>query len=253
MQFYNIFVDLNAILVIKMEKQVKSKQRVAKHGEVFTAEREVKAMCDLVEAQCDNVDATFLEPACGDGNFLSEILARKLARVKKDARSDATEWEWLSVRAVASLYGVDILQDNAEECRQRLFKQWDKAYKAACRKNCNDETRESVRYILSKNIVCGNALTMMCVDEEQNDTDEYITFAEFKTCGKMYLLKRRDYRLDVLLKANEQPDKARQTQLEAEPDSIYNYLEINDVTGEYMPKPLREYAPLHYRRIKENG
>lgn len=84
-----------------MTKQVKSKERVAEHGEVFTAEREVKAMCDLVSTQCDNVDATFLEPACGDGNFLSEILARKLARVKKDAKSDHIQWEWLSIRAIA--------------------------------------------------------------------------------------------------------------------------------------------------------
>lgn len=236
-----------------MTKQVKSKERVAEHGEVFTAEREVKAMCDLVETQCDNVDATFLEPACGDGNFLAEILARKLARVKKDAKSDATGWEWLSVRAVASLYGVDIMQDNAEECRERLFKQWDKAYKAACKKNCNDETRESVRYILSKNIVCGNALTMMCVDENQQDTDTYITFAEFKTCGRMYMLKRRDYRLDVLLKANEKPKDQRQLTMVSDEDNIYNYLETNPVTGDYMPKPLREYAPLHYRRLKENG
>jgi hypothetical protein len=184
---------------------------------------------------------------------LAEILARKLARVKKDAKSDATQWEWLSVRAVASLYGVDIMQDNAEECRERLFKQWDKAYKAACKKNCNDETRESVRYILSKNIVCGNALTMMCVDENQQDTDTYITFAEFKTCGRMYMLKRRDYRLDVLLKANEKPKDQRQLTMVSDEDNIYNYLETNPVTGDYMPKPLREYAPLHYRRLKENG
>ena len=236
-----------------MIKQVKSKARVAEHGEVFTAEREVKAMCDLVEAQCDNIDATFLEPACGDGNFLAEILDRKLARVKKDAKSDITQWEWLSVRAVASLYGVDIMQDNAVECRERLFKQWDKAYKAACKKNCNDETRDSVRYILSKNIVCGNALTMMCVDENQQDMDEYITFAEFKTCGRMYMLKRRDYRLDVLLKANEKPKDQRQLTMVSDEDNIYNYLETNPVTGDYMPKPLREYAPLHYRRLKENG
>lgn len=235
------------------KKQVKSKERVAAHGEVFTAEREVKAMCDLVAAQCDNVDATFLEPACGNGNFLSEILERKLQRVKKDARADHLAWEWLSVRAIASLYGVDIMQDNCEECRKRLFEQWNNAYKAACKKDCNDETRESVRYILSKNIVCGNALTMMCVDEKQQDTDLYITFAEFKTCGKMYMLKRRDYRLDVLLKANEKPPKQEQLTLENGIDDIYNYLETNPVTGEYMPKPLREYPPLHYRRLKENG
>jgi len=236
-----------------MTKQVKSKQRVADHGEVFTADREVKAMCDLVEAQCDNVDATFLEPACGDGNFLAEILDRKLARVKKDAKSDTTAWEWLSVRAIASIYGVDILQDNAEECRRRLFDKWDKAYKKACKKYCNNETRESVRYILSKNIVCGNALTMMCVDEKQQDTDEYITFSEFKTCGKMYMLKHREYRLDVLLKANEKPKKQAQITFDSDDDDIYKYLEINPVTGEYMPKPLREYEPLHYRRLKDNG
>lgn len=236
-----------------MKKQVKSKERVAERGEVFTAEREVKAMCDLVATQCDNVDATFLEPACGDGNFLAEILERKLARVKKDAKTDHTAWEWLSVRAVASLYGVDIMQDNAEECRQRLFDIWNKAYKAACKKDCNEETRDSVRYILSKNIICGNALTMMCVDENQQDTDEYITFAEFKTCGRMYMLKRRDYRLDVLLKANEMPRKQRQLTLDSGVDDIDNYLETNPVTGEYMPKPLREYPPLHYRRLKENG
>ena len=236
-----------------MTKQIKSKERVAEHGEVFTAEREVKAMCDLVSTQCDNVDATFLEPACGDGNFLSEILARKLARVKKDAKSDHIQWEWLSIRAIASLYGVDIMQDNCEECRRRLFEQRNKAYMAACKKDCNDETRDSVRYILSKNIVCGNALTMMCVDANQEDTAEYITFAEFKTCGKMYMLKRRDYRLDVFLKANETPKKQRQMSLDTFEDDIMNYLEINPVTGEYMPKPLKEYIPLHYRRLKENG
>ena len=236
-----------------MKKQVKSKERVAERGEVFTAEREVKAMCDLVATQCDNVDATFLEPACGDGNFLAEILERKLVRVKKDAKTDRTAWEWLSVRAVASLYGVDIMQDNAEECRQRLFDIWNKAYKAACKKDCNEETRDSVRYILSKNIICGNALTMMCVDKNQQDIEEYITFAEFKTCGRMYMLKRRDYRLDVLLKANEAPQNQRQLTLDSGVDDIYNYLETNPVTGEYMPKPLREYPPLHYRRLKENG
>ena len=66
-----------------MEKQVKSKQRVADHGEVFTAEREVNAMLDLVKQETERIDSRFLEPACGDGNFLSEILRRKLAVVKR--------------------------------------------------------------------------------------------------------------------------------------------------------------------------
>jgi hypothetical protein len=210
-------------------------------------------MCDLVAQECERIESRFLEPACGDGNFLAEILRRKLASVKRVYGKSAYDYEKNAVLAVTSLYGVDIMQDNAEECRERLFKQWDKAYKAACKKNCNDETRESVRYILSKNIVCGNALTMMCVDENQQDTDTYITFAEFKTCGRMYMLKRRDYRLDVLLKANEKPKDQRQLTMVSDEDNIYNYLETNPVTGDYMPKPLREYAPLHYRRLKENG
>ena len=74
-------------------------------------------------------------------------------------------------------------------------------------------------------------------------------FAEFKTCGRIYMLKRRDYRLDVLLKANETPKKQRQISLDAFEDDIMQYLEINPVTGEYMPKPLKEYIPLHYRRL----
>lgn len=65
-----------------MEKQVKSKERVADRGEVFTAEREVKAMCDLVKDETERIDSRFLEPACGDGNFLAEILRRKLEVVK---------------------------------------------------------------------------------------------------------------------------------------------------------------------------
>ena len=167
--------------------------------------------------------------------------------------AEGTQIQLVTFQLGEELYGVDIMQDNAEECRQRLFDIWNKAYKAACKKDCNEETRGTVRYILSKNIICGNALTMMCVDENQQDTDEYITFAEFKTCGRMYMLKRRDYRLDVLLKANETPRNQRQLTLDSGVDDIYNYLETNPVTGEYMPKPLREYPPLHYRRLKENG
>ena len=62
----------------KRERQVKSRARVADHGEVFTADREVNAMLDLVKQDTERVDSRFLEPACGDGNFLAEILRRKL-------------------------------------------------------------------------------------------------------------------------------------------------------------------------------
>ncbi len=107
-------------------EQVKSKQRVADRGEVFTAEREVKAMCDLVKDETERIDSRFLEPACGDGNFLAEILRRKLAVVKNKYKKSTYDYEMNSVLAVASIYGVDIMHDNVQDCRERLFQIWNK-------------------------------------------------------------------------------------------------------------------------------
>lgn len=108
---------------------------MTEHGEVFTAEREVKAMCDLVKQETERIDSRFLEPACGTGNFLTEILARKLSVVKSEYGRSPLEYEKYSLLAVSSLYGVDIMADNVETCRERLFKQWDKQYRAVCKKN----------------------------------------------------------------------------------------------------------------------
>ena len=104
------------------KSQIKSKKRVQERGEVFTNEREVKAMCDLVKDETERIESRFLEPACGDGNFLAEIVTRKLAVVSKRYGKSETDWEKYSVLAMSSVYGVDIMQDNAQECRARLFK-----------------------------------------------------------------------------------------------------------------------------------
>ena len=101
----------------KEKQQTKSKQRVRDHGEVFTADREVKAMCDLVKDECERIDSRFLEPACGNGNFLAEILTRKLSSVKKLYKHSPFDYERYAVLAVTSIYGVELLADNAEECR----------------------------------------------------------------------------------------------------------------------------------------
>ncbi|HQG40992.1 MAG TPA: hypothetical protein PLV76_08900, partial [Spirochaetales bacterium] len=108
-----------------MTKQVKSRERVVEHGEVFTAEREVKAMCDLVDQETQRIDSRFLEPACGDGNFLAEILTRKLNMVTKKYKRSSYDWERNSLLALGSMYGVDIMLDNCEICRDRLFQLWD--------------------------------------------------------------------------------------------------------------------------------
>ena len=99
-------------------KQIKSRQRVADHGEVFTNPREVNAMLDLVRDESFRLDSRFLEPACGDGNFLIEILRRKLSLLQ-DIKSQ-TDWEFQSLIAVGSCYGIDILPDNVEGCRKKL-------------------------------------------------------------------------------------------------------------------------------------
>src|SRR5574344_9435 len=100
--------------------QVKSKKRVAEHGEVFTSEREVNAMLDLVKDESERIDSRFLEPACGNGNFLAQILKRKLGIVAARYAKSQTEYDRYAVLAVSSLYGIDILQDNVENCRIRL-------------------------------------------------------------------------------------------------------------------------------------
>ncbi|MGN1040763.1 MAG: SAM-dependent DNA methyltransferase [Candidatus Fimimonas sp.] len=234
-----------------MSAQIKSKKRVAERGEVFTAEREVKAMCDLVAQECDRIDSRFLEPACGNGNFLAEILTRKLATVKKLYKSNPYDYERYSVLAITSIYGVDIMQDNVQECRERLFALWNKEYKSVCKKATNDETCEAVQYVLSKNILCGNALTLMCVDENQKDTDTPIIFPEWSLMLGTKL-KRRDFRLDVMLKANDKPQKGQLSLLDI-PEDVRKYLSINPVTKEYMAEPICEYPPVHYRKVQENG
>ena len=104
-----------------MSGQIKSKQRVADHGEVFTREQEVNAMLDLVKNETLRIESRFLEPACGDGNFLIQILKRKLDVVAKNYRTSQREYEFYAVLALCSIYGIELLEYNVKACRKRLF------------------------------------------------------------------------------------------------------------------------------------
>lgn len=227
-----------------MTRQIKSKERVAEHGEVFTADREVKAMCDLVKQETERIDSRFLEPACGDGNFLSEILSRKLAIVKSKYKKSPYDYERNSLLALGSLYGVDILLDNAIVCRERLFIIWDKEYKKVCKKECNDDTREAAKFILSRNIVCGNALSLRRVDENGNDTNEPIVFSEWTFPFNDSKMQRKDYTFDELLngKVVSQKKKRDKEQL-----SLIEEPQPNE-EGTF----LKQYIS-HYRRVQDNG
>ena len=108
--------------------QIKSKHRVANHGEVFTHEREVNGMLDLVKNETERLDSRVLEPACGTGNFLVAILNRKLAVLNQKYVRSLPEYEKYGVIVISSLYGIDLLEDNVEECRERLLKIFEKEY-----------------------------------------------------------------------------------------------------------------------------
>lgn len=217
------------------EKQIKSKERVSEHGEVFTAEREVNAMLDLVKPETERIDSRFLEPACGEGAFLTEILRRKLAAVKNRYGKNAADYERYSVLAVTSIYGVDIQADNAAICRANLYEIWNEKYSAAVKAQANDDCRKAVKYILSKNIVCGDALTLL------DKNGEPIEFAEWSFVTPT-LIKRRDYRFDELLNGHEQ-----------EINLFVEGWEYDAETKAFIPAPIREYPLCDYRKVADGN
>ena len=217
-----------------MNRQVKSKQRVTAHGEVFTAEREVNAMLDLVKQETERIDSRFLEPACGDGNFLAEILRRKLAVVKRKYRKSPMDYEKNAVLAATSIYGVDILQDNVDACRARMFEIWDKEYTAVFKKEANEDCREAVRFILQRNIQCGDALTLKTVDGEP------ITFSEWSLVSGP-LIKRRDFRLDEMLEGHTEQMSLFRTDWE-----------YDEEIHAFIPKPIKEFPLTDYKRVQNH-
>jgi hypothetical protein len=216
--------------------QIKSRKRVADHGEVFTAEREVNAMCDLVASECLRPDSRFLEPACGDGNFLAVILRRKLSELRRKYKKSPRDYEKQAIVAIGSLYGVDIMNDNVLACRERLFCIWDEEYTAHCGTDASDETREAARFIISRNIINGNALTLMCVDSEGKDTKAPIVFSEWTLIGGTQM-QRSDYTMaDLLLYSEEGTLFAALTEEQKEEGGVF----------------LRRYIT-HYKKVQEYG
>ena len=216
--------------------QIKSKERVSLHGEVFTAEREVNAMLDLVASECLRPDSRFLEPACGDGNFLSAILKRKLTELRRKYKKSPHDYEKMAIVAIGSLYGVDIMNDNAIACRERLFCIWDEEYTAHCGTDASDETREAARFIISRNIINGNALTLMCVDSEGKDTKAPIVFSEWTLIGGTQM-QRSDYTMaDLLLYSEEGTLFAALSEEQKEEGGVF----------------LRRYIT-HYKKVQEYG
>jgi hypothetical protein len=228
-----------------MTQQVNSRERVQEHGEVFTNEREVNAMLDMVKQETERIDSRFLEPACGDGNFLAEVLRRKLDVVDFRYRKSPAEWEKYAFIAVGSVYGVELLLDNTLACRERLFVIVRDRYSRICMKNSKPAFLNAVRYVLDRNILNGNALSLKEVDGEGNDTEEPIIFSEWSivTGDKV---KRRDFRLDEMLEGSANTHQYSLFGASGTPTSQW---EKDEETGALIPMPIREFPLMTFYEV----
>jgi len=210
------------------KKQVKSKKRVADHGEVFTNDREVNAMLDLVKHETERIDSRFLEPACGNGNFLAEVLRRKLKVVDQRYANNQMDWERYAVIAVSSIYGVDILEDNAQECRLRLYQIFDDLYTSHFKDKCKEDCRRSIRFLFDRNILWGDAL-----DFTNPATKQPIVFSEWSAVNGT-MLKRRDYMFKFLVEKSHQ-------------FSLFN----DEGNPAAIDEPVKDFPLIHYLKLSK--
>ena len=166
---------------------VRSKRRVADHGEVFTPAWLVEAMLDLLKAETERIDARVLEPACGSGNFLVPVLRRKLAVVELKFGGSEFEKRHYALLGLMCVYGIELLDDNIAECRTNMLE----TLADYVGLDEGDELYQAATYVLSQNVIHGDALTMLAY------TGQPITFAEWGYLGKGKF-QRRDFRLDTL-------------------------------------------------------
>lgn len=168
---------------------MKSKKRVADHGEVFTPPEIVEAMLDLVKAETVRIEARFLEPACGSGNFLVPVLQRKLSTVEQRYAASEFERNHHGLLALMSIYGIELLADNVAECRDALFD----VFATTLGIGPESDWAAAAKAVIELNIVHGDALSMAT----QEPVPHPITFAEWSYLGKGRY-HRRDFRYDTL-------------------------------------------------------
>lgn len=210
-----------------MSKQIKSRDRVTEHGEVFTSEREVNSMLDLVYNESQNIESRFLEPACGDGNFLIKILERKLSVVERKYKKSQSDFEKWSFIAISSLYGIDLLEDNIIDCRNRLYNNFKDAYERLYKKKIKYDVLHAIKYVLDHNILIGDALTMKV------DDDSYIVFPEW-SFAKGNNIRRRDYIYKELIRE----------------ENSKEIISVENQTA-FIPEPIKEYPLINYLKVVE--
>lgn len=222
------------LFILKIERfdlqelQVKSASRVREHGEVLTARREVEAMLDLVKNESERIDSRFLEPACGDGNFLVAILERKLKTVSSKYRSKKADFEVQMISALGSIYGIDLLEDNVELAQERMFEIACNCYKESLKVNPDEDFKKIIKFVLKKNILQGDSL---------NGIDK-IVFTQWSLIG--YQVQREEYSFS-------------QMNQEAEIMNTPLFSALQNEKGEdvFMPNPIKTYPLVNYRKLVE--
>lgn len=222
------------LFILKIERfdlqelQVKSVSRVREHGEVLTARREVEAMLDLVKNESERINSRFLEPACGDGNFLVAILERKLKIVSSKYRSKKADFEVQMISALGSIYGIDLLEDNVELAQERMFEIACNCYKESLKVNPDEDFKKIIKFILKKNILQGDSL---------NEIDK-IVFTQWSLIG--YQVQIEEYSFS-------------QMNQEAEIMNTPLFSALQNEKGEdvFMPNPIKIYPLVNYRKLIE--
>ncbi len=214
---------------------IKSKSRVRDQGEVFTAEREVTAMLDLVKNETERIESRFLEPACGSGNFLVPILERKLVIVDRAYKKSQLEYERNVLMAIGSIYGVDIMEDNVLECRERLYKIFENAYMGLYKKKSKISICISAKAIISRNIVWGDALSLKTADL---NNPQPIIFSEWSRPFNDSRVKRHDYDFEETLTKDE--------------PSLFKNHKISDQGNKvFQVHPVRSFPLTHITKLGE--
>ena len=209
------------------EKQIKDKNRVSNFGEVLTSKREVLDMLNLVKTETTRLDSRFLEPACGDGNFLTEVLNFKLNFLEKNYSKNQYEFEKFSIQIFTSIYGIDILEDNIISARERLFNQYFDLYNNKFKSNINQKLLDCIKYILKLNLVHADALSLKKVKN-----DKFIIFSEWSLVNDK--IKRRDFEFKNLI------DYAP-----FEKGTLFSDLGDEVI----IPSPIKEYPLTHFLDI----
>jgi hypothetical protein len=215
------------------------------HGEVYTSPREVNAMLDLVKNETERIASRFLEPACGHGNFLETILDRKLDAVERRYKKSQKEFEAQGLFGLACIYGIDKLEDNISEARQRLFELFLDRHSRQFRDSIDGRYLNSLRFVLERNIVHGDALTLRTIPEEPSPISQNgrHTLDSLRNKGKPIVFSHWDLIDSARIKRH---------------DYLFEHL-VNRIgdgplfsdQGEevFIPKSVAEFKPVHYLEI----